>query len=99
MNNIFGNVMIITNDKEKWVSLLQKNIDIKDGIAEGDYIVIYTELGNIIISNTVFNQTPHYINRWIIDKEIEAFDFILFSDKDYIFTEDGQIIKLENEKE
>lgn len=92
MRDIFGTTMIITDNKVVWISLLQDNIKIINAIVEEEYVIIYTELGNVIISNTVANPTSNYIGKFVIDKEIDYLDFFLYTNRDYVFTENGRLI-------
>ena len=102
MRDIFGTTMIITDNKDVWASLLQDNIRIINGIIEEEHIIIYTELGNVIISNTVTNPTSNYIGKFVIDKEIDYLDFFFYTNRDYVFTENGRFVheeKLEKTEE
>lgn len=90
--NIFGTILIITDSNDEWLSLLQNNIKIESISQEENYIIIYTELGNFILSQTLEKQTSHYITNIIIDKEVSQEELNnLFPVRYILTTEKGEL--------
>lgn len=100
--NIFGTIMIYTDEIDKWLGILQDNIRINAVTEEEEYIAVYCTLGNFIISPIAKRHTASHIEQIIVDKPITDEEYLQFFYIDITMTENGRFVheeKLEKTEE
>ena len=90
--NIFGTIMIYTDETDKWLGILQDNIRINAVTEEEEYIAVYYGLGTFIISSIAKRHTASRIEQIIVDKPITDEEYLQFCYISIIMTENGRII-------